>query len=108
MLALRYARRAAYDENRRPFGKCLRSTVRDVKAADAICDAHRPEPCQPGISIRGKTGALLGTGVNNLERTLAELRVEIQDVIALDAEDMPRSCFPDRLYQEFADFHIFK
>src|SRR5437879_1169752 len=60
----RASRRASDDDDGRLLGKGLRRGVGDFQSPDAISDAHGAQTADARVSIRGETGALLVTSVD--------------------------------------------
>ena len=69
----------------------------------AVGDAQRADAVDPGIGVGGVAGAVLTRTVDQLERALLEHRVEPENVIARDAEDVTERIVAEPANQVFAD-----
>ena len=69
----------------------------------AVGDAQRADAVDPGIGIGGVAGAVFARAVDQLERALLEHRVEAEDVVAWDAEDVAEGVVAKPADQVFPD-----
>ena len=79
-------RRTGDDDHGRFLGIGAGNRVAEAQATHAVRDTNRPHPVNSGVSIGRKAGAVLASRRHDFQLTAIEHRVELQDVIARNAE----------------------
>ena len=75
------------------------------KPADAVGHADAAQPVDPRIGVGGEAGVVFAGHADQLDRALFDHLVELQDVIAGNAEDVLDPQGPEPVDQVLADRH---
>ena len=103
VVPLLQARRTGDDYDRRLFGIGPGHAVAQAQAPHAIGDAHRPHAMHPGIGVGGKAGQSSRVVVTTSIGLRVQHRVELQHVIARDAEHVADAVVLQAANQVLAD-----
>ncbi|TXT16542.1 MAG: hypothetical protein FD138_4741, partial [Planctomycetota bacterium] len=82
------AGRAADHDDWRLLGVGSRDGIAQAQAADAVCDADRPQPMHPSVAVGRVAGAVFASRADHANRTVGQHPVELQHEVAGDAEDI--------------------
>ena len=101
--SLAQAGRAGDHDDGRLLGIGAGDRVAHAQAADAVGDAERAHAVDAGVGVGGETGAVFARAADGLDRALFEHRVEGQDVVAGNAEDVADAVVLQAADEVFAD-----